>query len=111
MGGGNAFPLRGAKSVYSEGGVRVPAFVVGPGIRAGTELSRHNMMHLSDWIPTLLDFAGGNPNENDDWDGTSFKETFQNGENSSQETRSIITSQCNDGAAFCEEVTTRWRIN
>ena len=25
--GGNAFPLRGKKSVYSEGGVRVPAFI------------------------------------------------------------------------------------
>ena len=77
--GGNAFPLRGKKSVYSEGGVRVPAFIVGPGIPAGAEMSRHNYMHLSDWMPTLVDFGGGNPSENPDWDGVSFKSILLNG--------------------------------
>merc|ERR1712233_93908 len=77
--GGNAFPLRGKKSVYSEGGVRVPAFIVGPTIPADKEMSRHNYMHLSDWMPTLLEFGGGDPNQNQDWDGVSFKSILENG--------------------------------
>ena len=74
--GGNAFPLRGEKSSFQEGGIRVPGFIMGPGIAPGSWLDRHNYIHLVDWLPTLLDFGGGSLNgltERHDWDGYSFK--------------------------------------
>lgn len=84
--GGNAFPLRGTKSEYAEGGVRVPAFVVGPGIPADTTLHRTEFLHLTDWIPTFLDFAGADLSTYDmDWDGHSFKDVFLNGTPSPRE--------------------------
>ena len=39
-----------------EGGVRVPTFVMGPGVPAGQVFSSY--FHLSDWLPTLHAAAG-----------------------------------------------------
>ena len=75
--GGNAFPLRGEKSSFQEGGIRVPGFITGPGIQPGSWLDRHNYIHLVDWLPTLLDFAEygslSTLTTRHDWDGLSFK--------------------------------------
>ena len=56
--------------------MRVPSFITGPGITPGT-LDRMTFMHISDWAPTLIDFAGVDPAvANPDFDGHSFKGKF-----------------------------------
>lgn len=77
-GAGRNWPLRGMKGAYNEGGQRVPSFIMGPNIKPGV-LNRSSFMHISDWTPTLLDFAGVDPNVNANFDGMSFKDTFVNG--------------------------------
>lgn len=56
--GGNNWPLRGNKATIFEGGLRGTGFLWGamlqqPGRRA------NNLMHLTDWGPTLFSAAGG----------------------------------------------------
>jgi arylsulfatase A-like enzyme len=61
-GGGKNGPLRGTKATLFEGGTKVDAFIYGPtylsslGIQAGKVYN--NLFHVTDWFPTLLDFAG-----------------------------------------------------
>mmetsp|Transcript_23074 Transcript_23074/g.27142 ORF Transcript_23074/g.27142 Transcript_23074/m.27142 type:complete len:616 (+) Transcript_23074:112-1959(+) len=58
---GNNFPLRSEKFSYYEGGVRVPAFVYGPGhIPIKSEGSTyHGMMHHVDLLTTFYSLGGG----------------------------------------------------
>ena len=72
------YPLRGEKGTFTEGGQRVPAFISGAGIKPGI-LERSRFMHLTDWLPTIADFAGMDPNTLGDLDGHSFKDTFTSG--------------------------------
>lgn len=61
------YPLRSSKGYQFEGGVRVPAFIWGPGLPEQTEYS--NYMHISDWLPTLYRAAGGDPSDLGSIDG------------------------------------------
>ena len=54
--GGTNWPLRGSKWTIWEGGVKVPAFVRGPGIAPGSTTSE--LFHITDWVPTLARLAG-----------------------------------------------------
>ena len=78
--GGNAFPMRGTKSTFAEGGTRVPAFITGPGITSNSELDRLKYVHLSDWLPTFLDLAGADLTDSQysEFDGKSYKDVFLN---------------------------------
>lgn len=64
---GSNWPLRGTKMTHWEGGVRGTAFVWSPLIRS-RRVSRQ-LMHVSDWLPTLYSAAGGNIEDLGDIDG------------------------------------------
>lgn len=89
--GGMNYPLRGAKNNPLEGGVRVPAFIVdftpdqiylGPSKnRDGLDLvdginirgegrTYGGLVHVSDWLPTILSFAGWKSSSMSDKSGT-----------------------------------------
>ena len=53
--GASNFPLREGKGSVFEGGIRVPAFVAGPCVQKGIF---SELMHLSDWFPTVSHLAG-----------------------------------------------------
>lgn len=73
----NNYPLRGVKDTLWEGGVRGTAFVwsrllAKPG-RQSTQL-----MHISDWVPTLLSAAGQKVNDKE-LDGIDMWSSLSNG--------------------------------
>jgi arylsulfatase A-like enzyme len=69
-------PLRGGKGWVYEGGVRVPAIVVAPGVtRAGT--TSDAMVSSTDWYPTILELAGLPPRPEQHVDGVSVTKALR----------------------------------
>jgi len=60
MNGGNNFPLRGNKGTLWEGGTRAASFVYGSMLARRGSVSRQ-VVHVTDWLPTLVTAAGGDP--------------------------------------------------
>ncbi|KAL3223820.1 hypothetical protein MRX96_027128 [Rhipicephalus microplus] len=52
------WPLRGSKGTVWEGGTRVPAFIWSP-LLVRTQRVSYQLMHITDWLPTLYSIAGG----------------------------------------------------
>jgi arylsulfatase A-like enzyme len=65
------FPLRGEKGFLWEGGIRVPAIVVWPGVLPAGKVSKQVAMSM-DWLPTLLAAAGTRPDPNYPADGVNL---------------------------------------
>ncbi len=51
-------PFRFYKGILTEGGVRSPLIVSGPGVKGGGELNKNAVLHVMDIAPTLLELAG-----------------------------------------------------
>ena len=68
--GGSNWPLKGTKSTLWEGGIRAAGFVHSPlfGFREKGYISRE-LMHVTDWFPTIINLAGGTVTESDNLDG------------------------------------------
>lgn len=81
--GSNA-PLRGGKQTLYEGGVRVPALAVWPGkLPAGRVIDE--LLHLTDWYPTLLALAGAPTRQDLVVDGRDIWPVLADGEPSPHE--------------------------
>src|SRR5207237_7950606 len=74
----DTWPFTGKKTELLEGGLRIPAIVRWPGrIRSG---STTDQVAISmDWLPTLLDIAGGKPDAGYPPDGISLVPTLTQG--------------------------------
>jgi uncharacterized sulfatase len=72
-------PLRSGKGSPYEGGLRVPCLVRWPGaVKAGTVSD--TPIHITDWLPTLLDVAGGKAPEGYAVDGTNLVSLLKGGQ-------------------------------
>ncbi|KAH3745729.1 arylsulfatase B [Pelomyxa schiedti] len=68
----NNYPLRGYKTTNFEGGVRVNAFMAGPGANISSSLigkQTNQLFHIVDWLPTLAHAAGATLNPPNPLDG------------------------------------------
>ncbi|XP_057307956.1 arylsulfatase J-like isoform X1 [Hydractinia symbiolongicarpus] len=72
------YPLRGAKTTVYEGGVRAAACVYSKFLKRHGIVS-HDLMHATDWLPTLLSLAGYNTQQLQNLDGVDQWNTLQRG--------------------------------
>ena len=76
--GGSNWPLKGTKSTLWEGCVRAVGFVHSPlfDFRETGYISKE-LMHVTDWFPTILNLAGGTLIESDNLDGVDQWESLK----------------------------------
>merc|ERR1712117_36827 len=56
--GASNWPLRGTKGTLFEGGTRAETIVHAPHLTEKTGYVSNNLVHITDWMPTLLSAAG-----------------------------------------------------
>ncbi|CAL1278119.1 unnamed protein product [Larinioides sclopetarius] len=55
---GSNYPLRGKKQTFWEGGIHLPALIWSPLLNLGKPRISQQLMHVTDWLPTLYKAAG-----------------------------------------------------
>lgn len=76
--------LRGAKTTYFEGGIRSASFVYSPNnFQKG--ITNEKIMHITDWLPTIISLAGGNPSDFRDFDGVDQSDMLINDADSARD--------------------------
>ncbi|XP_077515245.1 arylsulfatase B-like isoform X2 [Amblyomma americanum] len=72
------WPLRGAKGALWEGGTRSAAFIWSPLLKRNRRVS-NQLMHITDWLPTLYSIGGGDVADLGKMDGKDMWKSLSRG--------------------------------
>ncbi|XP_015182415.1 PREDICTED: arylsulfatase B-like [Polistes dominula] len=97
---GSNYPLRGLKFTTYEGGVRSASCIYSPLIKKPSTIS-NQLIHITDWLPTLYSAAGGNLNNLKNFDGIDQWNTIKKGRRSKRNSILLnIDNKIKDEAAI-----------
>ncbi|KAG8195029.1 hypothetical protein JTE90_008200 [Oedothorax gibbosus] len=77
-GAGSNYPLKGNKNTFWEGAIHVPAVIWSPLLNLDEPRVSNQLMHATDWLPTLYSAANGDPKDLGSIDGVDMWEALMN---------------------------------